>query len=74
MLVTGASSGIGRELAIQMVKQGMKVILAARSTEKLVELRNDLINSDMKGKTMFDPQVLTIDLEDLDNIEGNCRY
>ena len=32
VLVTGASSGIGRELAIQMVKQGMKVILAPRST------------------------------------------
>ena len=73
VLVTGASSGIGRELAIQMVKQGMKVILAARSTEKLVELRNDLINSDMKGKTMFDPQVLTLDLEDLDNIEAKAE-
>eukprot|EP00092_Neocalanus_flemingeri_P001774 GFUD01001892.1.p1 GENE.GFUD01001892.1~~GFUD01001892.1.p1 ORF type:complete len:304 (+),score=108.81 GFUD01001892.1:68-979(+) len=72
VLVTGASSGIGRELAIQMVKQGMKVILAARSTEKLVELRNDLINSDMKGKTMFHPQVLTLDLEDLDNIEAKA--
>ena len=56
VLVTGASSGIGRELAIQMVKQGMKVILAARSTEKLVELRNNLINSDKKGMTMFNPQ------------------
>ena len=73
VLVTGASSGIGRELAIQMVKQGMKVILAARSTEKLVELRNNLINSDKKGMTMFDPQVLTLDLEDLENIKDKAE-
>jgi len=70
VLVTGASSGIGRELAIQLVRQGMKVILAARSTEKLVELRNNLINSDKKGmETFYPPQVLTLDLEDLDNIK-----
>eukprot|EP00090_Calanus_glacialis_P014371 TRINITY_DN23155_c0_g1_i1.p1 TRINITY_DN23155_c0_g1~~TRINITY_DN23155_c0_g1_i1.p1 ORF type:complete len:304 (+),score=88.54 TRINITY_DN23155_c0_g1_i1:47-958(+) len=73
VLVTGASSGIGRELAIQMVKQGMKVILAARSTEKLVELRNNLINSDKKGMTMFDPQVLTLDLEDLENLKDKAE-
>ena len=70
VLVTGASSGIGRELAIQLVRQGMKVILAARSTEKLVELRNNLINSDKKGiETFYNPQVLTLDLEDLDNLK-----
>jgi len=73
VLVTGASSGIGRELAIQMVRQGMKVILAARSTEKLVELRNNLINSDKKGMTVYDPQVLTLDLEDLDNIKAKAE-
>ena len=56
-----------------MAKQGMKVILAARSTEKLVELRNNLINSDEKGMTMFVPQVLTLDLEDLENMKNKAE-
>lgn len=41
VLVTGASSGIGRELAIQMHSLSMKVILAARNTERLEELRKE---------------------------------
>ena len=42
VLITGASSGIGRELAIQMHGLSMKVILAARNMERLEELRKEL--------------------------------
>ena len=42
VLITGASSGIGRELAIQMHGLSMKVILAARNVERLEELRKEL--------------------------------
>ena len=41
VLVTGASSGIGREVASQMHSRAMRVILAARSTEKLELLRTE---------------------------------
>ena len=37
-LVTGASSGIGRELAIQLSKKGYHVVCCARSLERLEEL------------------------------------
>jgi ribitol 2-dehydrogenase len=38
IIITGASTGIGREAAITLVKKGMKVVLAARSAEKLHQL------------------------------------
>ncbi len=36
--VTGASSGIGRELALKLASRGVKVAVTARSSEKLAEL------------------------------------
>ena len=42
VLITGASSGIGRALAIQMHGLSMKVILAARNVRRLEEVRKEL--------------------------------
>ena len=39
VLVTGASSGIGKQLAKDLYKLGSKVILASRNTEQLAILR-----------------------------------
>ena len=41
-LITGASGGIGRELAILHAKAGGDLILVARSTQKLRELKTEL--------------------------------
>ena len=42
LLVTGASSGIGREISRKLCKEGYEVILASRSKEKLYSLHNQL--------------------------------
>jgi short-subunit dehydrogenase len=42
-VVTGASSGIGRELAIQLGEAGLNLVLAARSQEVLQQLADELI-------------------------------
>ncbi|SHG04454.1 SDR family oxidoreductase [Ornithinibacillus halophilus] len=39
VIVTGATSGIGKETAIQLADNGAKVILAARRTERLKEIK-----------------------------------
>ncbi len=41
-LITGASSGIGREMAIELSKQGYDLILVARRKKKLEELKKQL--------------------------------
>jgi short-subunit dehydrogenase len=45
VIVTGASDGIGREVAKKLAHAGAKVVLAARSEEKLGELAHELHGS-----------------------------
>ncbi len=54
-IITGASSGIGRELAIELAKREYELLLIARRGEKLRELKNWL-------KTPI--ETLTLDLAD----------
>ncbi|HSC87901.1 MAG TPA: SDR family NAD(P)-dependent oxidoreductase [Polyangiaceae bacterium] len=42
VLVTGASSGIGRELARAAARAGARLVLVARSVDRLVELEREL--------------------------------
>ena len=42
-LITGASSGIGRDLARELACRGFDLILVARQKEKLVELKKTLL-------------------------------
>ncbi|MFB5627677.1 MAG: SDR family NAD(P)-dependent oxidoreductase, partial [Nitrosarchaeum sp.] len=42
VLITGASSGIGRESAFQFAKKGSNIILVARRKQKLEQLADEL--------------------------------
>ncbi len=42
--ITGASSGIGRELALQLAQAGVKVAVSARSADKLLDFQNQQTN------------------------------
>lgn len=50
ILITGASSGLGKGMAIEFAKQGCNLALCARRVEKMEELKQELlsINSNIK--------------------------
>jgi short-subunit dehydrogenase len=63
ILVTGASSGIGREVALKIGEAGGTVLLVARTREKLEELKNEV--EEAGGTAHVHPA----DLSDMDDIE-----
>ena len=62
-LVTGASSGIGRETALGLANEGYRVIASARRQERLVELSKK--NSNITPKP--------VDLSDAEALERFCQ-
>jgi short-subunit dehydrogenase len=65
-IITGASSGIGRETATLLAQKGMKLVLAARREDKLEELAREInrpgaetliIPTDVSDQTQVEPMV-----------------
>lgn len=52
VIITGASSGIGKACAINMAKKGAKVVIAARTIDKLEDTAKEILT--------FNPNVLTV--------------
>ena len=68
-LITGASAGIGREIALQLAPLAGTLILVARRTDRLEELRGELlaINPELRV------QCRTVDLSVSTEVETFCQ-
>ncbi len=64
-LITGASSGIGRDIAHALSEKGYDLILVARRENRLVKLKNEL-----KTKT----EIFTADLTEESECRRLCEY
>ncbi len=63
-LITGASSGIGKEFATIFAKNNYDLVLVARRKEKLEEIKEEI-----NKKYKVDVIILSYDLTNLDNID-----
>src|ERR1700756_1097819 len=64
-LITGASSGIGCEFARQLANRARSIVLVARRSERLADLRDELLSRNPK----LDVHVRVVDLADKAQIE-----
>ena len=65
VLITGASSGIGCEFARQLANRARTIVLVARRSERLANLRDELLNRNPN----LDVHVCTVDLAEKAQIE-----
>ncbi|KAI1459609.1 NAD(P)-binding protein [Annulohypoxylon moriforme] len=71
-IVTGANSGLGKELSRILYEKGARVYVAARSEEKATEAINDIqktASSSNHGELIF----LSLDLADLTTIKASAE-
>ena len=61
--ITGASSGIGAELAVQLANHGAKLVLSSRDEHKMIALKAKLRNPEQH-------LVLPLDLSSLTDLDG----
>lgn len=60
-LVTGTSSGIGKDIAIKLAAKGLNVVISARRKDRLVELAKQL-----ETEYKIETKILVMDLNDQD--------
>lgn len=65
IVITGASSGIGKQMAMMVAMRGGNVSLIARSTEKLIALRDQL-----KEEYNANVDSYTLDISDLEEVSN----
>ncbi|HFI0351037.1 TPA: SDR family NAD(P)-dependent oxidoreductase [Streptococcus suis] len=68
ILITGASSGIGKALAYTFAEYGDNVIITGRRKDKL-----DEIKSDLERKFNVQVHVYNFDITDIEQIISNCQ-
>ena len=71
-IVTGASSGIGKAVALKLAEENAKVIAIARNNERLLKMKNEFSGiAYCAGAIMLKPAAATLYSESLDLFKTN---
>ena len=77
-LITGASSGIGRDIAKELSKKGYDLILVARNLEKLEQVKNEIkTNTEIVSMDVSEPEnceQLHEKFKDIDILVNNAGF
>lgn len=77
-LITGASSGIGRDMARELAKKGYDLVIVARNEQKLLELKEELkTNIEVIAMDLSNPQnckSLYNQVKDVDILINNAGF
>lgn len=74
VLLTGASSGIGREICLDLAKSGCKIIAAARRLDRLQSLCSEINNTTFSSSSPTGTKLLAAPLElDVSSDEATIR-
>ena len=68
-LITGASKGIGKAIAVSMAKEGCNLVLTARSEDKLNELKSEL-----QRQYNISVEIIAIDLSLKNSVEKVSEF
>ena len=64
-LITGASSGIGKDMAVEFAGRGYDLILVARSLDRLKEVKNEII----KKYSKCNVEIMKCDVSDIESVK-----
>ena len=70
-LITGASSGIGRDLSHVFAREGYNLIITARREERLMEIKNELETENIESRLAWKPMHMQKVFEGADYIGTN---
>jgi len=73
VLITGASSGLGEQLAQAFYDEGCRLIICGRRQNELERVRQDLLGSGRQRDPIYPPVTLQLDLEELDNLPAKME-
>lgn len=68
-VITGASRGIGKAIAIGLAKESYKTILISRNEEKLNEVKKE-IDKIVGGDKQFEAEVYPVDIKDFEKVQN----